>query len=77
MRTIFQASPIFRHANTQVPSADSGVMRDRQVTLAVSSLREMSQEGNVNGIQRLLYAVAKRAIAWRICTSSLGTPRAA
>ena len=52
MRTIFQASPIFRHANTQPPSADPGV--DWQVTLAVSSLREMSHEGNVNGVQRLL-----------------------
>lgn len=52
MRTIFQASPILRHANTQVPSVDPDV--DWQVTLAVSSLREISQEGNVNGVQRLL-----------------------
>ena len=63
MRTIFQASPLFRHANTQVPSVDPDVMRDWQVTLAVSSSREISQEGKVNGVQRLLYAAAKRAIA--------------
>ena len=35
MRTIFQASPIFRHANTQVPSADPGVVMRDSLVMAV------------------------------------------
>jgi hypothetical protein len=75
MLTIFQASSSFLQEKTQVaPPSDSPDLcapRARQVTVAESPPREMSQEPNANGAQRLLYAEAKRATPCRIISSSL------
>jgi hypothetical protein len=75
MLTIFQASSRFLHEKTQVAplsdSLDGCAPRATQVTVAESSLREMSHDPNAKGVQRLLYATAKRAIPCRIISSSL------
>ncbi len=74
MLTIFQPSSIFLNENVQVPplsvSLDGCVPRERHVTVADSPLREISQEPNAKGVQRL-YAVENRSIPCRIISSSL------
>jgi hypothetical protein len=77
MLTIFQASSIFLNENIQVPplsvSLDGCVPLVRQVTVAESPPREISQEPNAKGVQRL-YAVVNRAIPCRIISSSPAGP---
>ena len=74
MLTIFQPSSILRNVNIQVPPLsvplDGCAPRARHVTVAASPPREMSQEPNAKGVQRL-YAAVKRAIPCRIISSSL------
>jgi hypothetical protein len=80
MLTIFQPSSILLNENVQVPplsvSVDGCVLRARHVTVADSPLREISQEPNAKGVQRL-YDVEKRSIPCRMISSSLARACAA
>jgi hypothetical protein len=52
-------------------SLDACGPRATHVTVAESPASEMSRAPNAKGAQRLLYAVAKRAIPCRIISSSV------